>query len=117
MHLRFALLAGALASCAGAPSALAQQAPPLRAGQPGVVTQGSQDTTIGGKPAARVGDGTTSGAPVVEGSTNVFINGKPAAVVGCRTGCGGVTVGGAANVFINGKPAAQAGSPTTGCGK
>jgi uncharacterized Zn-binding protein involved in type VI secretion len=109
------LLVGLLPLCAGAQLAVAQPAPPS-AGQPGIVTQGSQDTLIGGKPAARVGDHTTDGA-LVEGSSNVFINGKPAAMVGGRTGCGGVTVGGSSNVFINGKPAAQAGSLTTGCGK
>jgi uncharacterized Zn-binding protein involved in type VI secretion len=86
------------------------------AAQPaGVVTEGSPDTMIGGKPAARVGDGTASGAPVVEGSPNVFINGRPAAIAGGRNGCGGVVVGGSSNVFINGKPAAQAGNPTTDC--
>ncbi|HSV23575.1 MAG TPA: PAAR domain-containing protein [Xanthobacteraceae bacterium] len=86
------------------------------AAQPaGVVTQGSPDTMIGGKPAARVGDGTTHGAPVVEGSPNVFINGRPAAIAGGRSGCGGAVVAGSSNVFINGKPAAQAGSQTTDC--
>jgi uncharacterized Zn-binding protein involved in type VI secretion len=112
MRLPF-VLPGLLVLCAAALPAGAQQPP----GTPGVVTQGSQDTMIGGKPAARVGDGTSAGGPLVEGSSNVFINGKPAAIVGGRTGCGGVTVGGASNVFINGKPAAQSGSLTTGCAK
>lgn len=86
------------------------------AAQPaGVVTQGSSDTMIGGKPAARVGDGTTNGAPLVEGSRDVFINGRPAAIVGGTSGCGGVLIGGSSNVFINGKPAAQAGSLTSDC--
>lgn len=86
------------------------------AAQPaGTVTEGSPDTMIGGKPAARVGDGAASGAPVVEGSPNVFINGRPAAIAGGRNGCGGVVVGGSSNVFINGKPAAQAGNPTSDC--
>jgi uncharacterized Zn-binding protein involved in type VI secretion len=86
------------------------------AAQPsGAITQGSPDTMAGGKPAARVGDGTTSGAPVVEGSRDVFINGRPAAIAGGRNGCGGVVVGGSANVFINGRPAAQSGGPTTDC--
>ena len=80
-----------------------------------IVTQGSPDTMIGGKPAARVGDGTASDAPVVEGSRDVFINGRPAAIAGGRNGCGGVVVGGASNVFINGRPAAQGGSPTSDC--
>lgn len=88
----------------------------MAAAQPaGVITQGSPDTMIGGKPAARAGDGTASGAPAVEGSPDVFINGRPAAIAGGRNGCGGVVVGGSANVFINGRPAAQAGSPTRNC--
>jgi uncharacterized Zn-binding protein involved in type VI secretion len=100
-------LAMPLALCCGLGVVAAQPA--------GVVTQGSPDTIIGGKPAARVGDGTASGAPVVEGSRDVFINGRPAAIAGGRNGCGGVVVGGASNVFINGRPAAQAGSPTSDC--
>jgi uncharacterized Zn-binding protein involved in type VI secretion len=81
----------------------------------GVVTEGSPDTMISGKPAARIGDGTASGAPLVEGSRDVFINGRPAAIAGGRNGCGGVVVGGPSNVFINGRPAAQAGSQTSDC--
>jgi uncharacterized Zn-binding protein involved in type VI secretion len=80
----------------------------------GVVTGGSSDTRVNGKPAARAGDTTTGGA-VVEGSPNVFINGKPAAIVGGRNGCGGVVAGGSSNVFINGKPVATAGSQTGDC--
>jgi uncharacterized Zn-binding protein involved in type VI secretion len=88
----------------------------LAAAQPAdVATEGSPDTMIGGKPAARIGDGTASGAPLVEGSRDVFINGRPAAIAGGRNGCGGVLVGGSSNVFINGRPAAQAGSQTTDC--
>ena len=86
------------------------------AAQPaGVITQGSPDTLVGGKPAARVGDGAANGAPVVEGSRDVFINGRPAAIAGGRNGCGGVVVGGSSNVFINGRPAAQAGSAASNC--
>jgi uncharacterized Zn-binding protein involved in type VI secretion len=107
MRTLWLLLAVPLAFCWGIAMAAAQPA--------GVVTQGSPDTIIGGKPAARVGDGTANGAPVVEGSHDVFINGRPAAIVGGRNGCGGVVVGGSANVFINGRPAAQAGSPTSDC--
>jgi uncharacterized Zn-binding protein involved in type VI secretion len=88
----------------------------MTAAQPaGVITQGSPDTMIGGKPAARAGDGTASGAPMVEGSPNIVINGRPAAIAGGTNGCGGDVVGGSANVFINGRPAAQAGSPTRNC--
>jgi uncharacterized Zn-binding protein involved in type VI secretion len=80
-----------------------------------VITEGSQNTTIGGLPAARAGDATDGGAAVIEGSPNVFINGRPAATVGDRTNCGGVVVGGASNVFINGKPVARAGDVGAGC--
>jgi uncharacterized Zn-binding protein involved in type VI secretion len=81
----------------------------------GVITGGSTDTMIDGKPAGRVGDPTTNGGSVVEGAPNVFINGKPAAIVGGKIGCGGVVVGGSSNVFINGKPAATAGSMIGDC--
>jgi uncharacterized Zn-binding protein involved in type VI secretion len=95
--------------------AAAQTSPQPPAQAPGVVTGGSNDVLVNGKPAARVGDNTSNGGPVVEGSTNVFINGKPAAVVGGRTGCNGVVVGGSSNVFVNGKPLATAGSQTSDC--
>jgi uncharacterized Zn-binding protein involved in type VI secretion len=88
----------------------------LDAAAPGVITKGSDNTTVGGLPAARGGDATSdSGAAVEGGSPNVFINGRPAATAGDRTGCGGAVVGGAPNVFINGKPVARAGDLTTGC--
>jgi uncharacterized Zn-binding protein involved in type VI secretion len=96
--------------------AIAQErpgAPP--AGAPGVITEGSGNTSIGGLPAARKGDRTDGDGTIVEGSSNVFINGKPAATTGDRTGCGSITVGGGGGVFINGKPAARAGDLTTGC--
>ena len=86
-----------------------------RPGTPGVISNGSADISIGGKPAARQGDATTGGNVVVEGSKDVFINGKPAAVTNDKTSCGGVVVGGGGNVFINGKPAARSGDQTSGC--
>lgn len=82
---------------------------------PGVITEGARGVTIGGAPAARAGDRTSEGAPIVGGSTNVFINGRPAVTVGDTTGCGGVVIGGATGVFINGKPVARAGDTTSGC--
>ncbi len=82
---------------------------------PGVITQGSGNTSIGGMPAARKGDAAAGEGAVVEGSPDVFINGRPAATVGDRTGCGGIVVGGGGGVFINGKPAARTGDLTTGC--
>ena len=84
-------------------------------GGAGVITEGAGGVSIGGAPAARVGDRTSDGAPITQGSTNVFINGRPAVTVGDSTGCGGVVVGGATGVFINGKPVARAGDATTGC--
>jgi uncharacterized Zn-binding protein involved in type VI secretion len=86
-----------------------------KSGTPGVITQGSSNTSIGGQAAARRGDATDGGTAIVQGSSNVFINGKPATTLGDKTGCGGTTIGGAGNVFINGKPAARAGDLTSGC--
>ncbi|KPF97707.1 hypothetical protein IP86_13020 [Rhodopseudomonas sp. AAP120] len=87
---------------------------PAAAQDSGVITSGSGNVTVNGKPAARAGD-TTSDGSIVEGSSNVFINGKPAAVMGGKTTCGGAVVGGGPNVFINGKPMARAGDATAGC--
>jgi uncharacterized Zn-binding protein involved in type VI secretion len=88
----------------------------LDRGAPGVITEGSTDTLIGGQAAARRGDATSDPGVALEGgSPNVFINGRPAVTLGDRTGCGGVAVGGSSNVFINGKPVARAGDLTTGC--
>src|SRR5258707_13680974 len=95
------LLAVPVISCCGLTVVAAQPA--------GVVTQGSPDTMVGGKPAARVGDGTATGAPVVEGSRDVFINGRPAAIAGGRKGCGGLVAGRASTMFANGEPAARLG--------
>jgi uncharacterized Zn-binding protein involved in type VI secretion len=107
MNLSVAIL---LVSLCGTGVAAAQSP-----GSPGVVTGGSTDVLVGGKPAARQGDDTSNGGPVVEGSPNVFINGKPAAIAGGRNGCGGVVDGGSSNVFVNGKPLATAGSQTGNC--
>ena len=91
---------------------LAQNAQP---GTPGVITEGSSNTTIGGAGAARTGDRTSNSTAVQQGSSNVFINGRPAVTTGDKTGCGGIVVGGGSNVFVNGKPIARAGDITTGC--
>jgi uncharacterized Zn-binding protein involved in type VI secretion len=106
------VLLAQLLVCALVGEVAAQDRP---SGQPGVVTQGSGNTSIGGLPAARKGDAAAGEGAVVEGSPNVSINGRPAATVGDRTGCGGIVVGGGGGVFINGKPAARAGDLTTGC--
>jgi uncharacterized Zn-binding protein involved in type VI secretion len=97
--------------------AVAQDRPatPVAPVAPGVITEGAKGVTIGGAPAARVGDRTSSGDALAKGSSNVFINGRPAVTLGDTTGCGGVVVGGASGVFINGKPVARAGDVTTGC--
>jgi uncharacterized Zn-binding protein involved in type VI secretion len=87
----------------------------LPSGAPAIITEGSDNVSAGGQPAARQGDVTDSGQTLAEGSANVFINGRPAVTAGDRTGCGGVTASGASNVFINGKPMARAGDLTTAC--
>ncbi len=96
------------------PSAIAQT---TQSGTPGVITEGSSNTSIGGAAAARTGDRTTNSSAVQQGSSNVFINGRPAVTTGDKTSCGGLVVGGGSNVFINGKPVARAGDMTTGCPK
>ena len=101
-------LCGLVFGCATAGLACAQTP------QPGVIVGGSSEVSIGGLPAARVGDPTQTGRPIEQGSPNVSINGRPATTAGDRTGCG-VVVRGANNVFINGKPAARTGDVTSGC--
>lgn len=58
----------------------------------GIITKGSTDVFVGGKPAARVGDplkcSNHGEASITEGSKSVFINGKPAARLGDKTSCG-----------------------------
>jgi uncharacterized Zn-binding protein involved in type VI secretion len=84
---------------------------------PGVVAAGSPDVSVGGAAAARQGDATKDGSPIVKGSPDVFINGRPAETAGGRIACGGAVIGGASNVFVNGKPLARAGDATTGCAR
>lgn len=57
---------------------------------------------------------------ISKGSNNVFINGKPASIVGndvSETDCDGTGTGvltkGSSTVFINGKPAVRMGDKTT----
>ncbi|MEM7777836.1 MAG: PAAR domain-containing protein [Pseudomonadota bacterium] len=109
------LIMVALAASALGGAVWAQTGTPPATGAPGIVTDGSKNTTVGGAAAARSGDRTTSGSAVVGGSKNVFINGKPAARVGDRTNCGGVAISGSSNVFVNGKPLVRSGDLTTGC--
>jgi uncharacterized Zn-binding protein involved in type VI secretion len=115
MRTLFVAFLGQILISAATVAVIAQERPAAAPGAPGVVTEGSGNTSIGGLPAARKGDRTDGEGVIIEGSRDVFINGKPAATMGDRTGCGGVTVGGGGGVFINGKPAARAGDMTTGC--
>ena len=73
----------------GAGLAVAQDRPASPpTGTPGIVIEGSGNTSIGGVPAARKGDRTDGGGAIVEGSRDVCINGKPAARAGdLTTGC------------------------------
>ena len=112
MRTWFVAILAQLLICAFAVDVAAQDRP---VAPPGVVTEGSGNTSIGGMPAARKGDAAPGEGAIVEGSPNVSINGRPAATVGDRTGCGGIVVGGGGGVFINGKPAARTGDVTTGC--
>ncbi|MCA0399401.1 MAG: PAAR domain-containing protein [Proteobacteria bacterium] len=89
--------------------------PALAQQTPGTVVDGAPSVTIGGQPAARQQDNTSTGARVTGGSANVFINGRGAATIGSRTECGGIVVSGSPNVFINGRPAATASSAVTPC--
>ncbi|MEO0809792.1 MAG: PAAR domain-containing protein [Pseudomonadota bacterium] len=111
MLLRISFLAGAVVvGLAG--KAMAQTFP---SDKPGVITEGSGNTTIGGAAAARQHDRTSNETKIVGGSGNVMINGKPAVTLGDATGCGGIAIGAASGVFINGKPVARVGDATTGC--
>lgn len=69
----------------------------------GVIIQGSADVTIGGLPAARVGDKLICVGPpdtITAGSGSVTINGKPAARVTDGTAHGGKIVVGNPTVLI-----------------
>ena len=71
----------------------------------GPVIQGSPNVTIGGLPAARVGDTLICVGPpdkIKKGSSSVFINGKEAARMGDSTNHGGVIVMGNPTVIIGG---------------
>ncbi|QOZ25854.1 PAAR domain-containing protein [Bradyrhizobium sp. CCBAU 51753] len=110
--MRIPLLIGVLAGLSTLPGLAYGQA---SSQQPGVVTSGATGVIVNGKPAARSGDTTSNGGPLIEGVPNVLINGKPAAVIGDRTHCGGKTTSGSHGVFINGKPMVREGDQTSGC--
>lgn len=44
-------------------------------GPPDVIAMGSKTVTIGGRPAARMGDATAHGGKIILGAMNVFIGG------------------------------------------
>lgn len=113
--MRFMLALLMVQTLVGFGPVVAQSRPDPPGGAPGVIIEGSGNTSIGGQAAARKGDRTDGGDAISGGSSNVFINGKPAAATGDQTGCGGIAVGGGGGVFINGKPVARAGDITTGC--
>lgn len=104
---------GGLLSCIFYADLVLAQSPAPTA--PGIISEGSHNTTVGGVAAARHGDRTSNGTAIVQGSNNVFINGKPVATVGDQTDCGGMAITGATGVFINGKPMVRAGDVTTKC--
>ena len=113
---RPAALAGAIAVAVAMSTVVApREASAQSGGAPGIVTDGSNNTSVGGAAAATAGDRTDQGSAVVGGSSNVFINGKPAARVGDKTNCGGIAISGSSNVFVNGKPLVRSGDMTTGC--
>lgn len=64
----------------------------------GKVLEGSDTTTINGKPVARVGDKVSCPRPghgtcaIVSGDATCLIDGKPVARHGDKTGCGAVLV-------------------------
>jgi uncharacterized Zn-binding protein involved in type VI secretion len=68
-----------------------------------ILPPGAVTVTIGGLPAARVGDMAVCAGPpdsIVMGSMGVFIEGKPAARLGDPTVHGGVIVAGCPTVLV-----------------
>ena len=87
MRTRLVVLFGLSFVATNAGLALAQDRPAGSAA-PGVITEGSANTSIGGQAAARKGDAVAGDGAIAEGSSNVFINGKPVARTGdLTTGC------------------------------
>jgi uncharacterized Zn-binding protein involved in type VI secretion len=75
----------------------------------GVITSGSNDVLINGKPASTVGDSGTPhtkpdnaphGVIISSGSSSVLINGKPAAFIGSAASCGSTVSSGSPDVII-----------------
>ncbi|EOI3549499.1 RHS repeat-associated core domain-containing protein [Cronobacter dublinensis] len=75
----------------------------------GVITTGSPDVFINGKPAAIATDSMVEcdddgSQQMAEGSSRVYINGLPAARIGDRTTCDAKVMTGSGNVRIGGDP-------------
>lgn len=75
----------------------------------GVITTGSPDVFINGKPAAIATDSMVAcdddgSQQMAEGSSRVYINGLPAARIGDRTTCDAKVMTGSGNVRIGGDP-------------
>ncbi|EOC1428803.1 PAAR/RHS domain-containing protein, partial [Cronobacter dublinensis] len=75
----------------------------------GVITTGSSDVFINGKPAAIATDSMVAcdddgSQQMAEGSSRVYINGLPAARIGDRTTCDAKVMTGSGNVRIGGDP-------------
>lgn len=71
----------------------------------GPIAAGCPTVTIGGLPAARIGDMAVCNGPpdtVAAGSGSVIIGGSPAARMGDASAHGGVIVAGCGNVIIGG---------------
>lgn len=65
------------------------------------IAEGSPDVMFDGLPAARQGDASACGSPIVSGvSSTVFINGQPAATLGSIGAHGNVIIGGSGTVII-----------------
>ena len=80
---------------------------------PTVITSGSDNVLVEGKPASRVGDGAAPhvrlakpydvhGPVISGGSSKVLINGQPAARVGDPFSCGDTIAAGSSKVLIGG---------------
>ena len=75
----------------------------------GVITSGSPNVFINGKPAALATDSTVDcsddgSQQMAEGSKRVFINSQPASRIGIITTCDAKVMTGSDNVIIGGDP-------------
>lgn len=76
----------------------------------GVISLGSPNVRVNGRPAARATDPETCHVGLVaQGSLKVHVNGLPASRVGDKTSCGAVITAGSTNVVIEGPPDTRVG--------